>query len=1104
MKVQRGFIWLIALLFCATLFGQYTAQEINGFVRDSTGAVVPSVNVSVINTATGQVRSTTSNETGFYAVTNLPIGSYTVSVEAAGFKKFVKTNVEVTLQATVSVDVALEIGQVTDSVTVAADAVMVEASTGEVGRLVSGTQVAELQLNGRNYAQLITTIPGVSGPDRSGFALAQGNKLQNFVVGGAHGDLNAWNLEGVDNRDNGGGGSGFVNIDPEAIAEFRVVTSNYSAEFGQNIGATVNIAMKSGTRSFHGTAYEFVRNDAFDARAFNALTKPTLRFNNFGWNLGGPVYIPGKFNSDKSKLFFFGGMQYKLLRQSTPVTWQVPTAALKSGDFSSLPSSQWPKDPTTGIPYANGKIPTASISPNGARLLQNYPAPNFTGTGGNFVFAPVGPFDINQYFVKADYIATSKHQFSVTFAHESQSTIWGIASGATGDVGVQLTEFDRNVPNLVSTARWTYIAGPTLVNTFQFSLSGNIIRQDNFRPNPVFVTDVTRKGQGLTFPTIYGLTTTIPSLAVSGYNTLNAPMITFNNFDRIFQWKDDVSKRVGNHTLRFGTMIERSRKNQDSPGTLNGGFAFQSGHPTSTGNAVADALIGNFYSYSESSTDPQGWYRFTTADFYLQDNWRVSSRLTLDLGVRYSYIQPQHTVLGNATIFSPAFYNAAKAVTILPSNGQIVTGTGDPYNGLAICGDSFPSAANGRVPAVNDPSVKALFRGVPSNCQNTDYGAIGPRIGFAYDLTGKQRTVLRGGWGLFYEQVPGNFIFNRVTNPPFVQSQTIYDGNVENPSGGSARVFPTSLSSGDTHIKLPRVQSFSLGVQHKLTNSMMLDVSYVGKTGWDLFWTRNINQLAPGTIQKNPGVNVSALRPYRGYGNISQTENGANMNYNSLQTLLKWQMSGGLQLQAAYTYSHAIDNAFAYSSVPMDSYNGWRDRSDGAYDRRHIFTFNYVYPLPFFRDQRMWYGKVLGGWQISGLTMLETGLPFIIGIQPDQAGIGGGSTQRPNVIGDWQAGAGTWTAWFNKLAFALPAPGTFGNMGRYVIHGPGANNWDASLHKRFKIGEQVNLDFRAEFFNVPNHLSVNTVNGTLGAGNFGQVTSALDPRILQFGLKLMF
>jgi len=396
--------WL--LLAPSLAFSQASSQEISGTVRDSSGAVVRAAKVTVRNAGTGIAREVQVNEAGVYSVPALAIGTYEIEATAAGFKKYILTDLKVDVNAKVTADIPLEVGALTDSITVATDAAQVETANGDIGRLVTGTQARELQLNGRNYIQMLALIPGVSTNYPSSFGLAGGfgTNASGQSANGGRSDSFSWNVDGVDNKDNGGGGNNFVNVNPDAIAEFKILTTNYSAEYGQNASAVINLAVKSGSREFHGSAYEFVRNDAFDARAFNAFTKQKLRFNNFGWSLGGPVFIPGEFNTDKSKLFFFVNQEYKRLRQGAINTWVVPAMEQRAGDFSAVAAAAQPRDVlNNNLVFPGGVIPASRVNRSMQTLLRNYPTPNFTGAGGNLVFQTTQPANTNQYVQKVDY-----------------------------------------------------------------------------------------------------------------------------------------------------------------------------------------------------------------------------------------------------------------------------------------------------------------------------------------------------------------------------------------------------------------------------------------------------------------------------------------------------------------------------------------------------------------------------------------------------------------------------------------------------------------------------------------------------------------------------
>lgn len=1063
----------------------------------SSSSVIIGAKVTLRQASTNFSRVAVTNETGYYIISNIPIGEFELTAEANGFKRHVETGLTITVNSKVAHDIMMQVGAVSESVTIEADAAMVEASSGEVGRLITGTQATSMQLNGRNFTQLLALLPGVATTNRSSFDLfgGYGSEASAQSINGSRPATMSWNVDGVDNKDNGGGGNNFVNVNPDAIAEFKVMTSNYSAEFGQNSGAVINLALKSGGRDFHGAAYEYMRNDAFDAYAWQATSKQKLRFNNFGANLGGPIFIPGKFNADRNKLFFFVSTEFKRLRRATPSFWNVPTLDQRKGDFSGLQPSAWPKDPANDMaPFPGGIIPQNRFSPNSKRLVDNYPDPNFTGSGGNYTYYPNNPLDANQYIVRGDYNINSRHQISAHWMRDYYTSIQNLG---------QLVTYDRNIPGVNTNIKWTMIANATTVNSAQFSFSGNVIRQENYLPNPLFISDYSRSAHGLTFPTLFGKTTSMPGMGIAGLSSLDVNPQNWNNFNRVFQFKDDFSKILGSHNLKAGVLIMRSRKNQDDQPQLNGRFSFNTGHPLSSGNALADALLGNFNTYDEASNGREGWFRFFQAEMYFNDNWRVNQRLTLDLGLRYQIMQPQYAQLQNAVIFNPAYFDPSRAPRVDRTSGQILPGDYDPVNGLAIGGSSFPDFASSRIAGYDSPEVQRLFRGLPKEILPWEKGAFGPRVGFAFDMTGRQQTVLRGGVGLFYERLEGNFLFGRINNPPFVSTASIYSANIENPAGGTQRKFPSNLSSFSTDLSVPRVVNYSLGVQHKLTGDTMIDIAYVGTSGWSMVRALNANQFFPGVYQNNPGANVNSLRPYVGYGNISQIVNGANLSYNSLQTQFKKNFSGGGLFSVVYTWAKAITDASGYGEQPMDGYDAKRDRGLASYDRRHIFVASYVYPLPFWRDGGSWYKVALGGWQVSGVTTMQSGRPLNITFSGAPAGTNSGD-MRPNLVGDPYANAKTEKRWFDPKAFAVPTPGTFGNFGRNVITGPGTHNWDISLQKIFALGEQLRVQFRAEAYNAPHHFSYWGVNTSINGARPGEVSSANDPRTFQFGLRVTF
>ncbi|HKE28227.1 MAG TPA: carboxypeptidase regulatory-like domain-containing protein [Bryobacteraceae bacterium] len=1119
MSVSRN---SFALMFGA-LAGLYAQsnlnQQISGQVIDPTGAVLTGAVVVITDQNTGLTRMVTTNLTGHYVVPDLPTSPYQVACEAPGFKKEVIRDNLLATNVSIEVNCKLEVGRQTEAVNVHADVVTVETTNGDVGYTVTGEQAGELQLNGRNFPELLQLLPGVSTTYADGFSLFGGYGLNNSgqSINGGRTDTTTWNLDGGDNKDNGGAGNNFININPNAIGEFRVLTSNFSAESGTSSGAVVNISIRSGTKKFHGMLYEYWRNDHLAANVFNAAVvgKPKLRWNNFGGNFGGPVLVPHNWlNRNHDKLFFFFSEDLKYLRQGYTTTWTVPTAAFKSGSFGTTNI----KDPSTQTPFPGNVVPAARINPDMQKLIDIYPAAN-SGTA-SFIFNETQPTNVHQEVVKVDYNLNEKNQFSVHWAHDHYNQLENYTN---------LIEYYRNIPGLNSSVQWNHVFAPTLINVTQFTYTGNVITEQNdVVPNRTFIDNYTRQGFGIGFPSLYNASPDIPQIAVQNYTTLSVSPLTFNNFNRIFDWKESLTKILGNHTLKAGILIMRSRKNQDNPPQINGAFAFSNARTPTSGNAVADALLGDFQQYQEYSGVREGWYRFWQVEPWLQDDWKVGSRLTINLGLRWSYMQPQYSALNNTVQFLPQSFNPAGAAVINPSNGS-VTNAPNPYNGLVLDGPGFPAAARGRVDQYNDPVVQALFHNLPLGGAYTRWGNVGPRFGFAYDLTGKQTTVLRGGFGVAYERVQGNFIFSAINNTPFNGVSTFLNGDVEDPGQGTAGAVSvqTITNSHFLDMKDPRSMTWSLGVQRKVTANTMLTVSYVGQNASNLSFIYDPNQpvlgysntvFVPGT---KTVANANASRPYLGYGNIQEYDTGANFIYDSLQTLISKRTSQAGILSAAFTWAKGRTDANSFNYQPEDSHNLRNDWGTSNYSRNKVLTTSWVYPLPFWREGGTWYRQTFGGWQVNGTGLFQTGLP--VNITDSNTGLPGvatdvGSGLRPNLIGNpYAGGAVNGFQILNPTAFANPASNTWGNLGAYNVFLPRWINVNGSVSKSFWMHERYKWDVKFDMYNVANHLCVSSVgtgsfngyklvNGTpvSTTANWGAKSATTPPRTMEASLRLSF
>jgi hypothetical protein len=1088
-------------------------QQITGIVTDPTGAALPQADIVVTNEATGISRTVKSNADGNFTVLNIPVGVYTITTTVSGFKKSVLAGVNVDIGGKPDVPVQLAVGQATESVEVQAGVVPIQTTSAEIGGVITSTEATQIQLNGRNYVQLLTLQPGVSQTVASGFAIfgTYGVNGNSQSVNGIRTDAANYFIDGVDNKDNGGGGNNFVNISPDSLQQFRNVASSYDASYGGTSGATVSVAIKSGGRNFHGSAYEYIRNDAIQAYPFRAISsysqspiKAPLRYNDFGYTIGGPIWIPGVFNKNRDKLFFFAAQEYKRLRTSTVTNVTVPTPAAIANAIATGPST------------ATGRALAASV-------LQD--------PSGNYRYLSLGNNNQSEYLVKIDYNLNEKNTISGHFVHDNVLNIGNPTN---------FVIYDRTIPGLTSALSWTHTFNSKTVNTATGSYSGNIINEGgNIRANPQFGNrSINRSDYGMTYGTLYNASSIIPQITITGYGNPGVTPRQFDNYQRIYAMKDDFSRVLGNHTLKAGAYFWRARKNQTAPPQLNGAFTFSATTDPATKvvtPALNNLVQGNFAQYTEGSNIPQIQARFLQFETYVQDDWTVSRRLTVNLGLRWQYMPPISSWPNNTAFFDPTLFDQSKAATISLANGSI-TSNPSPYNGLVLPGTGFSDKAKQVVaPSVyNNPQVLALFHNLSPGIVNTVYNTFAPRLGFAYDLSGKQETVLHAGYGMSYERVEGNYIYGAASQLPFTAVASLASaGNADSLGSIGTSSAPTNIgNSAARNLAPPRIHNYSMGIQQKLFNNTSLEVNYVGSRSTNLTYRKNLNQATAGTEQANPTITQrNALRPYKGYGEIYQYTNGAVANYNSLQVRMQTRFSSGGLATVSYTWSQALTEGSTFDYQPQDSTNLSADYGPASYNQPKIFVASYVYPIPFWQHEHEWYKQALGGWQLSGITRISSGLPINV-IQPSGLSVAGNLVttanvaQRPNLVGDPYAHNGDGKQYLNPAAFRAPAPGTYGNLGYDAIKGPLFNNWDVALQKNIAIHEQIGMEFRAEMFNAPNHLSPFVIGATSGAAlgaqqadgsyqanfsstggfqnAFGQVTSTTDPRTMEFVLRLHF
>ena len=1044
------------------------AQSLNtgtflGSVRDQTSASVPEATIRIVNAATGLAREAKTDVQGNYQILQVPAGVYRIEFEKTGFQKTVYQDIAISAGQSLRVDGDLKVGSVTEAVQVEAKVAQVDTTSASVNATVYGSQVQELALNTRSFTQLVTLQPGVASnqAQQPGFGSNTGVP---FSFNGGQQSSNNWLLDGGRNIDTYNGNNlTMVNLD--AIAEVRIERNAYSAEFGRNSGAQVNVITRSGSNSFHGSAFEFFRNDHLDSRNFFATAKPKNRYNNFGWTLGGPIR--------RDKLFFFLSNEYRRIIQTTGTrTTIVPTDAQLAGDFT---GSRVINDPLTGQPFPNNRIPAARLDPNAQVLLKTYyarPVPGFQQGALNFnSSAPdgtryrsaLGRLDYNikptlTWFGRYNIDSTRLDSPFGLFAPNPMPDV--AASQQAHIMYTANTSLNWTVrPTLLNqlTAAWYH--GSMAISTMPAAARA---RAPEFKVPRYFDTATDSAGF-------------IPSISMAqGYASIaiNWPQ---NISHYTFEVMDNVSWIRGNHTIKFGGMISRDSKRQNSSAINNNGtFTFNA---AATNDALADMLTGYAYIYSETSDHRSGAAVFTDTALYIQDQYRVFPRLTVTAGLRWEFFQPEHGNDGLVSYFDPNRFDRDKAARVLP-NGEIVPGTENFGNGIVVAG------------APENPYGFATT--------NSRYQTFGPRFGFSYALTGDNRTVLRGGYGLFHDRW-SQFISATRNNYPFNRSISIYNTNFSNPAGGTRRIFPSTIVTMASPWDVPYLQKWSLDVQRQLPGDTMLMVGYVGSKGNHVIRTLDWNQPAPSISIATGAVSANALRPYPGFAGITAYNTAANSAYHSLQASGVRRFSGGFSIQASYTWSKSIDDSVA----PYDIYSSYGTiRGLSNFNRGHMMIASYIWELPFASGATGLKRKVLHGWQVSGITSFQTGNPLSIGIAPDRLGTGGGG-QRADIIAPVTVPKQK-TQWFSTSSFALPALGRAGNSGRNIITAPGINNWDLSFSKRTEIRENMALQFRAEFFNFFNHTQWSGVGTTVGAGTFGQVTSARDPRIGQLGLRLLF
>ena len=1189
---------LLAVVMLVAIRGIAKAQEvsgsISGTVLDPSGASVKDAMVTLTNTDRGHDERVVETDTaGFYTASSLPLGTYTIKVVAHGFQTSTVTGLVLHVNDTLTVNRTMAVGSSDQTVTVSADAVQLNLEDGTTAGLITGTQVRELVLNNRNYEQLVALQPGVSYGGATdqlyiGASAPSGTtSVVSFSINGQRNSANNWTIDGADNVDRGSNLTLLAYPSVDAIAEFKTLRGTYSAQFGRSASSQINVVTRSGTNAFHGSAYEFFRNDKLNANNYfnnlSGVSRPLLRYNDFGFTVGGPVWL-GRLYDGRDKTFFFYSQEFRRVINYASATNLVPTALERTGDFSQ--TSLATVGGTTPVGQAAICVAASAgnctafgkkvsvFSPTAQAYLKDVyagvPLPN-PGPGQDIHTLQYNQryvYNDAQEFLRIDQAIGTKANLFYRYLHDSLPTVEAagiFAAVGTGLPGVQTTRTTE--PATTHLGHLTFTFTPTLLVDAGYAYSSGAILSD-----PVGTAAVANSPDikpTLPYQSILGV---IPTVSIAGATGIANPGIyrDYNHNHNVFA---DVTKVLGSHTIILGGYYDHYQKTENATATNQGAFTFNTALPTAAqaaaagggipstfASAFANFLIGNANGgFTQASMAVTPNVQASQVEAYVQDNWKAARRLSLNLGVRYTYFAQPHDANGLLSNFDSAAYVRANAPTV-DSNGNLCKSP------LASCANT--NGANGGLPNPNADPLNGIILGTPgsnghaspfgSQVGNTDKRNFAPRFGFAMDVFGDGKTSFRGGYGIAFDSsLFGIYEQNEFANPPYVVTPNYAAVGFDNPSQGQvvANLTPPTLVASPFNYHTPYVQQFSVDVQQEVTPTLMLDVGYVGNHGTHLLGQIDINEARPGafvTANVKPGSTckttsttstvpagtpaflstvcdrpLNQIRPYLGYGPINAVESIFSSNYNSLQVMVQKKLSEGSYINAAYTWSRGLtNNQSDRSTAPQNTYNIAGEYGRAALDRTNIITINGVWELPWQRNQEGLIGHLVGGWELSGIVAVNSGLPLTVtmsggGLLPDgsvandAAGLGVLGTSavslRPNQVADPNSGYGQTLKkrlnWFNKLAFSAPTPGSLavGNERRGVIEGPGYNRIDLGAFRNIKIHEGVNFQFRAEGFNVLNHTNWQSVGTSATTGStFGQVTTARDNRILDVGAKLVF
>src|SRR5271166_2932613 len=1127
----------LALVLCAVvaglnLVGYVEAQQITGSIRgtvlDPSGAIVQAATVTAKQTETGLTRVAITDRQGEYVLVELPIGHYQLEVQAHGFQKYLQQGISLDVNETATVGVHLKVGSETQQVNVQADAALVQNTVTSLGETVMGREILDLPLDGRNFSQLGLLQPGVV-PLTPGLLEAGGpaREGQAYAVDGQRPGSNNFLIDGADNVSSVDGG--FVLKPPiDAIAEFKILTHNADAEFGRNTGSTTNIVTRSGTNSFHGAAWEFLRNDAMDSSDYFTQSVQPLKQNQFGATFGGAII--------KDKTFFFGYYEGFRNRQGETVPATVPSAAERQGNFGQeCTDLNATFNQTTGLcSNPNGQLTFfgrpvpfnqmtlfTPIDPTATNVLPLFPLPNVGENG--FIATQTLSENNDQFGVRVDHYLSRADTLNFRYMYSSGPTTDPLSPVGANVPGFPVGEYDR-AQNFV--AQETHIFSPTTIGVARFSFLRNTFLLDqhlNHEPP---------SGLGFQYAPTLASAAGPPFIQIGGYASVGDPITgPRNTYQNTFDLSGSLSWIRGRHEMKFGGGYRRDQINALQGIATNGFFVF-AGIPSFEdflyNNGFANYLSGNPVVFLQGGGDFSREIRARAIDLYGQDTYKVTSNLTLNLGLRYELPFPATENKNRVNLFVPG----AKS-SVIPNAPTGLLYPGDP--------------------------------GVPAGLIPTQKTGFAPRAGFAWDPRGDSKTVISGAYGIFYEPYytgEGGPLQDPISAPPYLKTlQLGFPINsfanpfyAPDPFGKAFPPGPMTLLVVSRNLHLPYAQDWNLNIQRSFGEDWLLQVGYVGTTGVRLprFIEGNPAVYYPGVVTTGSGCsvaepcpistenNVNQRRLYSGctlaqppddcvYGSVGEIASIANSGYNALEASLRKRVNYGLSFLASYTWSHSIDDVSSFNitgsasqpvagenDLAQNPFNLAAERGRSMFDSHHRFVLSYQWALPFLRHSSSWYGHVLGNWQLNGIMTDMSGGPFTVfdsndvSLQGQAPEITGFSANRPNLIGNPNSGPRTPREWFTVSAFQQLQPDplgrfeVFGDEGRNVVQGPGYVNWDASAFKNIRLTESKELQFRGELFNLLNHTNFRLPVSDIESPTFGRIQSDVGPRVIQVALKFLF